>query len=107
MRVLFSLINAIQKLGLELDLDRDLFGHLDAHDLPHRPLVGLHVDQALVHAQLPPVPCRRSLTIGRFSRGHNYPARGEGDGPRVIDADPLRYSNELLADLVELFRVGA
>ena len=40
----------------DLHLDVDLVGHLDPHDAPHNPLPGVHLDEALVHPHLEPVP---------------------------------------------------
>jgi len=44
---------------------------------------------------------------GDFLVGTTILRVGRGNGSRDLDADPLRYARDLLADLVELFRVSA
>jgi hypothetical protein len=58
---------------LKDNLNADIFGHLDAHELAECTLIGINIDEALVNPQLPAVPRCGSLTIRTLADWNNQP----------------------------------
>ena len=64
----------------DLHLDVDLVGYPDPSDAPHRPLPGVHLDEAFVPPHLEAVPGVATLLAGRPARWHHELLRRQGDG---------------------------
>jgi hypothetical protein len=58
----------IKLLSTEINFDENVFGYAKAHQLAHRPVVGVEIDQTSVNPHLPLVPCLRAVAVGRFHR---------------------------------------
>ena len=52
----------------EVNFYENVFWYAESHELTHRPVIGIQIDQSSVNPHLPLVPSLRSLAVGRFHR---------------------------------------
>jgi integrase len=97
----------IKLLGTEVNLDKDVLGHAESHELAHGPVVGVQVDQSPMNPHLPLVPGLRSLAVGRFHRRDLQFFRRQGLRPFYFDSGFIGNVLDFLAHILQFSEVSA
>ncbi len=77
------------------------------HNLPHRPLIRIHINHPLVDTHLPLVPSIRALTTRTLPRGNLKPAGRQRYRSSRMHACLCGDLLDLTADLIKLQRIRA
>ena len=101
------LVNVFGSSAAKHNLNVDSIGNLDPHELPEGTLVGVQIDEPLVDAHFPAIPCLASLSVGALPARNLQLLCGKRYGSTDVDAGPLGDSLDLGADTVDLCGVGS